>query len=790
MKFSLKAKILTAFLCVGLIPLSIVGSYSYLKSSQALEDESLAKLESIRSLKTKAVERYFKLIQSQVLTFSHNEGTISTFVGLSDAFNNYIADAGITAEEQLKLKDGLGKYYSVAYANEYQKQNDGKTVESSSILTALSNEQMMIQADYISENSNALGSKHLLGKTNRPGKYNAIHSLHHKDFVEYLQRFELYDIFLIDAKTGNVVYSVYKEVDFGTSLKTGPFASSGLGKAFAKAMEVTEKGVVVMNDYEPYRPSYDGPAGFVAAPIYVNGEKRGVVAFQVSFDKVNSITLEKTGNEKTLETFLVGSDFLMRSDAGADSKNRSVRSSFRHPETGSLKDEIVQKALKGESGSTVSVDYFGESTLVSYAPVEIIGNKWAIVSYYRTIEAFAPVERIKKALMYSVIIFVVFISAFALWFDRAVVSGLINSIAKVAEGLKKETSNLRDVSKSSLDLATKLSESTTEQAAGLQETVSSINEISAMVTRNADSAAASSQKTEESHRIAVSGKEKAQQMMESIAEISESNQEIVKQIEKSNLEFSEIVKVIQDIATKTQVINDIVFQTKLLSFNASVEAARAGENGKGFAVVAEEVGNLASMSGKAAMEITEMVTNSVKKVTEIVEKSKDLMDQSIKKSKDKIEFGTVTSKECMSALDEIYHNASAVNEMVREISTASKEQSSGVQEINKAMTEMDQVTQSNSHIAQDSSHTAKELQDQAERLDVLVKDLVRTLGSKETLEDRRELKRETKAPDNIISFSKPRPTASKTPAAEKKQKISSGIESEIPQSNDPRFEDV
>jgi methyl-accepting chemotaxis protein len=87
---------------------------------------------------------------------------------------------------------------------------------------------------------------------------------------------------------------------------------------------------------------------------------------------------------------------------------------------------------------------------------------------------------------------------------------------------------------------------------------------------------------------------------------------------KSNDEISSIVKVIAEIGDKTKVINDIVFQTKLLSFNASVEAARAGEQGKGFAVVAEEVGNLATMSGKAAEEISSMLGDSMGKVELIV----------------------------------------------------------------------------------------------------------------------------------------------------------------------------
>jgi methyl-accepting chemotaxis protein len=749
MKFSLKAKILTAFLCVGLIPLVTVGVYSYQKSSEAITSEALAKLESIRLLKAKAVERYFGLIQAQALTLAHNEGTIKAFEAINESFQNYIPDNSITPEEINSQKERLSKFYSDEFSKEYQKQNEGKTINEKELFNSLTQDQLAIQADYISGNSNPLGSKHLLNKAGRKGRYDFLHSIHHPNFVEYLQKFEFYDIFLIDGKTGNIVYSVYKELDFATSLKNGPYSGSGLGKVFRKAMDATDQNTVVMEDYEVYRPSYDGPASFIATPIFINGEKKGVIAFQISFDKINSITLEKTGSEKTLEAFLVGSDYLMRSDAVADKENRNVRASFRYPEKGSSKTDSVIKALKGENGSLIGQDYFGISTLESFGPLDVIGNRWAILTYYRTEEALAPVIALRNAFVVTGLIFITLISIFAIWFDRSVVSGLINSISKVAEGLKTETTKLRDVAGVSSELASKLSEATTEQAASLQETVASIDEISAMVRRNSDSATTSSQKSEHSNMIATKGKEKAGQMMDSIAAIAEGNEEIINQIEASNREFSEIVKVIQDISLKTQVINDIVFQTKLLSFNASVEAARAGENGKGFAVVAEEVGNLASMSGKAASEITEMVTNSVRKVVDIVENSKVLMDQSIRKSKEKIEVGTITSRECMKALDEIHENVSSVNEMIREISTASKEQSSGVQEINKAMSEMDQVTQSNTLIAQDSSQTAKELQSQAERLNVLVVELSRTLGHDLSREGMSESRNRT---DNVVSM--------------------------------------
>ncbi len=103
----------------------------------------------------------------------------------------------------------------------------------------------------------------------------------------------------------------------------------------------------------------------------------------------------------------------------------------------------------------------------------------------------------------------------------------------------------------------------------------------------------------------------------SIQDLNKGNETIIGEVKRSTDQMKEIVTVISEIGAKTKVINDIVFQTKLLSFNASVEAARAGEQGKGFAVVAEEVGNLAHMSGQAAREITTMLDESIRKVNSI-----------------------------------------------------------------------------------------------------------------------------------------------------------------------------
>lgn len=290
-------------------------------------------------------------------------------------------------------------------------------------------------------------------------------------------------------------------------------------------------------------------------------------------------------------------------------------------------------------------------------------------------------------------------------------SGLGETVGQVATSIASSSQNL--------------SSSSAEQAAALQETTAAVEETSTTIAKNAENAKQSTQVSEQAQHTASRGKQAVDDMVTSIEEISQSNVEIMQQIDASNHEISDIVKVIAEIGNKTKVINDIVFQTKLLSFNASIEAARAGEHGKGFAVVAEEVGNLAQMSGNSAKEITEMLDGSIKKVEEIVRNTKSRVEVLVQSAKNKVQSGTVTAKRCGEILDEIVTNVTHVGSMVSEISNASQQQAQGVQEINKAMNELDTVAQQNNLASQQSSVSATELQTQVDRL----KDMVHVLNS-------------------------------------------------------------
>lgn len=275
-----------------------------------------------------------------------------------------------------------------------------------------------------------------------------------------------------------------------------------------------------------------------------------------------------------------------------------------------------------------------------------------------------------------------------------------------------------------------LNSSITQQAAALQQTTSAVEETSASVVSNADNAKKSAEVSEFSKASVHNGKMAVDEVINSIVQISLSTEKIKDEIDQSNKEIAEIVNVINEIGTKTKVINDIVFQTKLLSFNASVEAARAGEHGKGFSVVAEEVGKLAQMSGNSAKEITELLETSIEKVQSTIESSKKRINSLMILSKDKVEMGTITAKKCSDALDEIIMNVNNVDQMISEISSASHEQSQSIREITKAMSEIDSASHQNSSSSQQASVAAVNLGNQVDDFRNLVVQLNTIISGK------------------------------------------------------------
>lgn len=379
-----------------------------------------------------------------------------------------------------------------------------------------------------------------------------------------------------------------------------------------------------------------------------------------------------------------------------------------------LTNEIAQ--MKGKS-SVISRDvaekYFSGAVFESLSPSKGYST---YPSRNWTLTLQAPATDASISANMRLIVIALIVMGLVNFFGWRVINSLGTLFEKAIAKIDHESRLVKDSANSITDASRSLAEATTQQASALQETAASIEETNAMIKKSSENTSRSQAIAGQSQNAAGRGKEAVSEVILAIEEINQGNQIIMGQINESNAQIEDIVKLIGEIESKTKVINDIVFQTKLLSFNASVEAARAGEHGKGFAVVAEEVGNLAQMSGNAAKEISEMLSGSIQKVQGIVSQTKSRVNSLVADTKEKVERGTEVARRAGSVIDEIVHHVDDVNSMMGEIANASQEQTIGVGEITKAMNELDQVTQVNASTSEQVSGAAVELSNQADSL--------------------------------------------------------------------------
>ena len=313
LRIATKILLVTVFITLSVIVVSLmVSNYS---TRTALEQEAFSRLTAVRELKSQQIEDYFQSIRHQVVTFSEDQMIVDAMRSFTDAFRSVEGELVPRGNDYALAGSNLEAYYR----NEFLPRLEENLPSETSLEEYWPEERtaQLLQYLYISGNPNLTGEKHRYDAANDYTSYSAAHRNYHPIIRSYLEKFGYYDIFLVDAQTGHIVYSVFKEVDYATSLLTGPYSETNFARAFREARESNERDFVSIVDFDNYAPSYNGQASFIASPIFDGEQKIGVLIFQMPVDRINDIMTNRqgwadVGLGNSGETYIVGSDFTLR----------------------------------------------------------------------------------------------------------------------------------------------------------------------------------------------------------------------------------------------------------------------------------------------------------------------------------------------------------------------------------------------------------------------------------------------------------------------------------------------
>ncbi|MCP4042440.1 MAG: methyl-accepting chemotaxis protein, partial [Gammaproteobacteria bacterium] len=504
-----------------------------------------------------------------------------------------------------------------------------------------------------------------------------------------------------------------KEADYETNMVSGKYKDSGLGQPTRKVLGTKQYGVA---DFAPYAPSNGDPAAFIAQPYIRDGEIELIVALRLSLEAINSVMQQRDGMGETGETYLVGSDKLMRSDSFLDPEGHSVMASFAGTVTNNGVDsEAVNEALAGKTDSKIITDYKGNPVLSAYAPLKVGDTTWALLAEIDAAEAFAAIGNLYGYMTIIAVIVIIVIIILALVVARTILKPLggepevmqriteqisqgdltvtfadAENATGVYAAMHGMTERLRELVGRVVHSSTVLA-NTAEQTSAIAEQTSTgirnqhdatdqvataMEEMSVTVQEVARNAADTASYTHAAEQQTEHGKDVVSTTVDTInglaTEINRATEVINSLQEKST-----------DIGSVSDVISGIADQTNLLALNAAIEAARAGEQGRGFAVVADEVRTLAQKTQESThsiKEIIEQLQSGASEAVRVMEESRERTLETIDKAAN---AGT--------ALESISQAVGRINGMNTQIATASEQQATVSEDISRNVQNISQI---------------------------------------------------------------------------------------------------
>lgn len=455
---SIRGRILLVLAAVALISMSAVGALSYNLGVTTLETQAFDQLTSVRELKGHQIEDYFQFIVDQVVTLSEDPTVTSALTDFAEATESLPGELARSGWSRPQAEEELRLYYQ----DEFLPRLNANLLEPRPLSEFWPEDETAsaLQALYLSFNPYEVGSKHLQDRGEQPATYNELHARYHPLFRSYLERFGYYDIFLVDLESGRIVYSVFKEVDFGTSLLNGPYRDSNIADVFRAASESGARDFTTVEDFQPYNPSYSARASFVGSPVFDGDDPVGVLIFQLPLGRINDI-MTSYGNWASMglgesgETYLVAADHRLRTESrflleDPEGYAETIRAAGVPEATvqaiSSLGSSIglqevrtggTDLALRGETGTAVFRDYRGVEVFSSFRPLDLPSLDWVLMSEIDAAEALEAIGALRTRMLIWLAVLVPLLGLAAFWFAGSLtrpIRVLSSSAAELAQG--------------------------------------------------------------------------------------------------------------------------------------------------------------------------------------------------------------------------------------------------------------------------------------------------------------------------------------------------------------------
>lgn len=559
-------------------------------------------------------------------------------------------------------------------------------------------------------------------------------------FDEFKQDFNFYDVLLVCAKHGHVMYSTDRNSDLGENLQTGKLKNSGLAKVWQHIVQ-TEKMMVA--DFAYYEPA-QRPASFVGAPIFdETGELVAVVIAELDTSEINNIMQSETNLGESGETYMVGEDLLMRSDSRQTTESDILNTK--------VDTESTRLAFQGKQG-VHEIENYREIPVLSYfSGIQINEDfeadfEWVIVAEVEQDEAYQEAIFLENGIIIITIIIGIIVFFIALFFSRRISKPIMkltasaqafalgdlskkfdikrqDEIGLLAAAFKSLQQNMRDKAQQAVQISegnltfevqplsdkdemgkafglmvknlkeqieginevvailtssnSQLMSTIAELSSSSNETATTVSEITTTISEVKQTAEVSAQKAQSVSNTAQKSLQISEKGIASTEDTMEGMNNIHEQVKKIADTIIKLSEQSQTIGDITNSVNDLAEQSNLLALNASIEAVKAGEYGKGFGVVAQEIRTLADQSKQATRQIRDILSEVQKSISSAV-----MATEQGGKAVDK---GLELTEDAGDSISMLADSIAEASQASAQIAASSKQQLTGMEQLASAM---------------------------------------------------------------------------------------------------------